>query len=158
MKASATASSDPSQSAAAATTSLDQAITHLQTLKRKLSSLNTSSQDLARQSAARIQHMEELYQIPSLADVKYEEWSRIRLDRLLVDYLLRMGYTGSARQLAEEKGLEALVDLDEFEAVAKVERSLRVEKRVDAALAWCARNSTGLKKMNVSLFLMLWEL
>jgi macrophage erythroblast attacher len=87
--------------------------------------------------------------------VKYEEWSRIRLDRLLVDYLLRMGYTGSARQLAEEKGIEALVDLDEFEAVAKVERSLRVEMRVDAALAWCARNSAGLKKMNVSFILFL---
>jgi macrophage erythroblast attacher len=71
------------------------------------------------------------------------------LDRLLVDYLLRMGYTGSARQLAEEKSIESLVDLDEFEAVAKVERSLRVEKKVDAALAWCARNSTALKKMNV---------
>lgn len=99
---------------------------------------------------ARIRHLEELYEIPSLADVKYEDWSRVRLDRLLVDYMLRMGYVGSARQLAVEKGIESLVDLDEFEAVGRIERSLRVERRLDVALAWCGRNSANLKKMNVS--------
>jgi macrophage erythroblast attacher len=62
-----------------------------------------------------------------------------------------MGYTGSARQLAEEKGIEGLVDLEEFESVGKVERSLRGERRVDVALAWCARNGGSLKKMNVCL-------
>lgn len=66
-----------------------------------------------------------------------------------MDYLLRMGYTGSARQLAEEKGIAGLVDLEEFESVGKVERSLRTERRVDVALAWCARNGGNLKKMNV---------
>ena len=37
-------------------------------------------------------------------DVKYEVWSRTRLDRLLVDYLLRHGYNESARALADEDG------------------------------------------------------
>jgi macrophage erythroblast attacher len=89
-----------------------------------------------------------MYQIPTLVDVKYEEWSRVRLDRLLVDYLLRMGYTGSARQLAQEKHIEALVDVDEFEAVGKVETSLSSEHRVDLALAWCVENKQNLKKMD----------
>jgi macrophage erythroblast attacher len=148
-KAAATASSnnDPSQASTAATTSLDQAITRLQTLKRRLSILNNSTLQLQRQSAARIQHLDEMYQIPTLVDVKYEEWSRIRLDRLLVDYLLRMGYSGSARQLAQEKNIELLVDVDEFEAVGKIETSLSSEHRVEPALAWCVENKQNLKKM-----------
>jgi macrophage erythroblast attacher len=88
-----------------------------------------------------------LYATPSLADVKYEEWSRTRLDRLLVDYLLRMGYTASAGALAREKGVQELVDCEAFEQCGRVERSLRVERRVDAALAWCSDNKAALKKM-----------
>lgn len=142
--AAASSSNDPST---AALTSLDQAITRLQTLKRKLSALNNSTLQLQQQSAARIQHLDDMYQIPTLVDVKYEEWSRIRLDRLLVDYLLRMGYTGSARQLAQEKKIELLVDVDEFEAVGKIEMSLSSEHRVEPALAWCVENKQNLKKM-----------
>jgi macrophage erythroblast attacher len=132
-------------------TSLDQAIQRLQTLKRRLSSLNDSQNSLVQQSEARIEHLEELYHIPTLADVKYEQWSRKRLDRLMVDYMLRNGYFESARRLAEEKNIETLVDMDEFESAAKIERSLRSEKRVDLALAWCGENKLNLKKLNVGL-------
>jgi macrophage erythroblast attacher len=139
---------DASEDAASkATSSIDQAIARLQTLKRKLSTLNESTEKLYKQSAARVQHLEDLYKIPSLADVKYEEWSRVRLDRLLVDYLLRMGYTQSAKALAKEKGVEDLVDCEAFEQCGKIERSLRVERRVEAALGWCTENKGGLKKM-----------
>jgi macrophage erythroblast attacher len=121
----------------------------LQGLKRKLSALNASTETLYKQSAARVQHIEALYAIPSLADVKYEEWSRVRLDRLLVDYLLRMGYTRSASALAREKNVEDLVDCEAFEMCGRVERSLRVERRVDVALNWCSENKATLKKMGV---------
>jgi macrophage erythroblast attacher len=114
--------------------------------------LNSSTQELYKQSAARVQHLEDLYTIPSLADVKYEEWSRIRLDRLLVDYLLRMGYTESAKALAQEKGVKDLVDCDAFEQCGKVERSLRVERKVDPALGWCNENKGTLKKMGNNTF------
>jgi macrophage erythroblast attacher len=90
-----------------------------------------------------------LFHIPTLADVKYEQWSKTRLDRLLVDYMLRNGYGQSAKELASEKKIEALVDVDEFEALARIEHSLRSEYRVDLALAWCGENKLNLKKMNV---------
>jgi macrophage erythroblast attacher len=138
---------DPTKSIA----SLDQAIQRLQTLKRRLSSLNDTQTSLVQQSEARIEHLEELYHIPTLDDVKYEQWSRKRLDRLMVDYMLRNGYFESARWLAEEKNIEALVDADEFESAAKIERSLRIEKRVDLALSWCGENKLNLKKLNVRL-------
>lgn len=88
-----------------------------------------------------------MYKIPTLVDVKYEEWSKIRLDRLLVDYLLRMGYTKSARELAQEKKIELLVDVDAFEAVGKIETSLSNKHQVDPALTWCTENKANLKKM-----------
>lgn len=116
-------------------------------MKRKLSALNDSTRDLHQQSQARVRHLEELYQIPGLADVKYEDWSRVRLDRLLVDYLLRMGYVDSARSLAKEKGIEDLVDCDAFAKCGEIERSLRVERKLDQALAWSNDHKATMKKM-----------
>lgn len=136
---------DPTQTLA----SLDQAVARLQTLKRKLESLNEGQTSLVQQSEARITHLDQLYQIPTLADVKYERWSRTRLDRLLVDYMLRNGYTESAKELASEKNIEPLTDIEEFESARRIERSLRLEFRVDLALAWCGENKLNLKKLNV---------
>lgn len=93
--------------------------------------------------------MQELYEIPSLADVKYEKWSRVRLDRLLVDYLLRSGYSESAVALADEKGINELVDLDVFVQCYAVEQSLRRRSTAEC-LAWCLENRPALKKMSVS--------
>jgi macrophage erythroblast attacher len=139
--------SDPTATLA----SLDQAIARLQTSKRKLESLDEGQQTCVKQLEARITHLDQLYQIPTLADVKYEQWSRTRLDRLLVDYMLRNGYTKSAKDLASEKKIEDLTDIEEFEYARRIERSLRSESRVDLALAWCGENKLNLKKLNVRL-------
>lgn len=84
----------------------------------------------------------------SLDDVKYEEWSRTRLDRLLVDYLLRYGYKESASALAREKGIGELVDVETFVQMSRIRESLR-SGRVTEALAWCIENKKDLKKMDV---------
>jgi len=102
-------------------------------------------------SGDRLQHLDDLYSIPSLADVKYDEWSRVRLDRLLVDFLLRHGYVESAKKLANEKHIEGLVsvEVEEFEACGKIERSLR-EGELKDALQWCQDNKKELRKLGVS--------
>lgn len=120
-----------------------------QTLKRKLESLQDEERVINKHQKARLQHLQDLHEIPSLVDVKYDRWSRVRLDRLLVDYLLRMGYTDSARQLAQEKGIEDLVDVDVFLAAGHIEQSLRAG-RSQECLAWCTENKRALKEMNVS--------
>lgn len=132
---------------AALVSNIDQALNNLYALQKKLTTLNESNQTLHKKTKARITHLAELHKIPSLADVKYEEWSRVRLDRLLVDNMLRQGFFESAKQLAEEKGITDLVDIEVFEAVGRIERSLKVDKRVDLALAWCAENRSNLKKL-----------
>jgi macrophage erythroblast attacher len=118
----------------------------MQTLKRKLQALHEEEQTIHAHSQKRIKHLQDLYEIPSLADVKYDEWSRVRLDRLIVDYLLRSGYPKSAASLAKEKGIEDLVDLDVFVQCQKVADSLERGETKDA-LMWCTENKTALRKI-----------
>ena len=128
--------------------SLDSMIGRMQGLKRKLESLHEEEKAIQRHSRQRIRHLQDLYEIPSLADVKYDEWSRVRLNRLLVDYLLRSGYGESARALAREKGIEDLVDLDVFVQCHQVEQSLR-NGRTQECLAWCLEHKPMMKKTSV---------
>jgi hypothetical protein len=129
--------------------SIDAATARLKTLRAKLQSLDKTQRTLVGQSDARLAHAEDLYAVQSLADAGYEKWSRTRLDRLLVDYMARSGFMRSAKQLVEDKGLEALVDVDEFEAVGRIVHSLRVDHRIDPAMAWCGENKQNLRKLQV---------
>lgn len=81
-----------------------------------------------------------------MVDVKYDEWSRVRLSRLLVDYLLREGYAESAACLAQSKSISDLVDVDAFVACHRIERSLREGQSTQQALEWCKEHGKELKK------------
>ncbi|CAL5874110.1 uncharacterized protein PFLUO_LOCUS8397 [Penicillium psychrofluorescens] len=124
---------------------LDAMISRMQGLKRKMENLQDEEKKIQIQSRKRIQHLETLHKIPSLADVKYDQWSRVRLDRLLVDHMLRSGYSESAKQLAQEKGVEDLVDLGVFTQCQRVVESLR-RGETKEALQWCSENKAALKK------------
>jgi macrophage erythroblast attacher len=117
-------------------------------LKRKLTVCQEEETRLQQQSASRIKHLGELYSMKSFDDVKYEGWSRTRLDRLLVDYLLRHGYKESASALSKEKGIEELVDVETFVQMSKIRESLRC-RRVNEALSWCVENKKELRRMEV---------
>jgi macrophage erythroblast attacher len=123
-------------------------INRMNNLKRKMETLHEEEKVLHEHSRARIKHLRDLYDIPSLADVKYDEWARVRLNRLLVDYLLRSGYGESARALAKEKGIEQLVDLDVFVQCHRIEESLRNGNTAEG-LAWCAEHKPMMRKTSV---------
>jgi macrophage erythroblast attacher len=129
---------------------LDSMIARMRGLKRKLTACAEEETRLQNHSQARIRHLGELYAMQSLDDVKYEAWSRTRLDRLLVDYLLRNGYKDSATALAKEKKIEKLVDVDTFIQMSRIRESLRHGK-VTEALAWCTENKKELRRTGVSL-------
>ena len=124
---------------------LDIMISRMQGLKRKMEALHQEEKLLHQHSKKRLQHLQDLYEIPSLADVKYDEWSRLRLNRLLVDYLLRCGYGESARALAKEKNIEDLVDLDVFIQCHKIEESLK-NRQTQECLLWCIENRPMMRK------------
>lgn len=131
--------------------SLDSMLARMRGVKRKLAAAADEEARLYRHERARVAHLGELYAMNSVEDVKYEVWSRTRLDRLLVDYLLRMGHRDSARMLAEERGIEDLVDVETFELMGRIRDSLR-NRSVTEALAWCTAGDTKkeLRKMDVS--------
>lgn len=129
---------------------LDATLAKAQTLKRKLEALHAEERAVHRQQRARIAHLEALHRVESLADVSYDIWAHTRLDRLVVDYLLRQGWINSARQLAAEQNISDLVDVGVFEECGRIERSLR-NGEVKEALGWCAENKQALRKMESSL-------
>lgn len=148
LKETANASLSNSQTPDQTLAALDAMISRMQGLKRKMENLHQEERRIHDQSRKRIQHLESLHQIPSLADVKYDQWSRVRLDRLVVDHLLRSGYTESAQQLAQEKDIEDLVDLNVFMQCQRIAESLRRGGTKDA-LQWCSENKAALKKSQV---------
>lgn len=135
---------------------VDSMLARMRGLKRKLTACAEEETRLHQQSQSRIRHLGELYTVQSLDDVKYEEWSRTRLDRLLVDYLLRNGYKESAGALAKEKGIEDLVDVETFVQMSRIRESLQ-NGRVTEALAWCNDNKKELRKMDVRISTLLWH-
>ncbi|RAK72470.1 FYV10 family protein [Aspergillus fijiensis CBS 313.89] len=150
LKEIANASMSNSRAPDQAIAALDAMISRMQGMKRKMENLHQEEKSIHEQSRKRIQHLESLQQIPSLADVKYDQWSRIRLNRLIVDHMLRSGYIESARQLAHEKGIEGLVDLNVFVQCQRIADSLRQGETKDA-LQWCGENKAALKKSQYNL-------
>ncbi|CAL3964561.1 hypothetical protein PZA11_002449 [Diplocarpon coronariae] len=149
-----TSQSAATSSSAEVLKNVDSMLTRMRGLKRKLAASAEEEARLHQQSASRIRHLGELYGMQSLDDVKYEEWSRTRLDRLLVDYLLRNGYKDSAGALAREKGIEDLVDVETFVQVGRIRESLQ-RGRTQEALAWCQENKKELRRMESNLEFML---
>lgn len=128
---------------------LDAMIAKMRGVKRKLNSYAEEESRLHTQVAARISHIDELYSMNTVEDVRYEGWSRLRLDRLLTDYLLRHGFNESARQLADERGMQDLTDVDTFVAMSRIRESL-LAGSVTEALVWCNENKKELRKLEVS--------
>ncbi|KAL2181374.1 CTLH/CRA C-terminal to lish motif domain-containing protein [Thermothelomyces heterothallicus CBS 202.75] len=141
-------------SAQDAVKSLDQMLGKMRGLKRKLAAAAEEEDRLYRQMDARVAHLRELANLNTVDDVKYEAWSRQRLDRLLVDYMLRHGYGSSAAALADERGMRDLVDIDTFATMSKIRQSLE-KGSVQEALSWCNENKKELRKMQSNLEFML---
>ncbi|KAK6506830.1 GID complex subunit containing RING finger motif [Arthrobotrys musiformis] len=129
---------------------LNTMITRMQTLKRKMETLQEEEKAVHAQSRRRVSHLNDLHSLTSLLEEGYESWSKTRLDRYMVDYMLRNGYSNSAQQLAKKKGIEELVDVDVFVQCWTIEESLR-NKKTTECLAWCADNKTSLKKIKSTL-------
>lgn len=121
-------------------------IQRMQNFKRKLEKLHVEEEALHDHSSKRIRHLQDLYEISSLTDEQYEKWSKTRLDRLMVDYLLRSGYSKSATVLAESKQISHLIDLDTFVTCHKIASSL-TQGETKEALGWINENKSSLKKL-----------
>ncbi|OLL23367.1 Protein fyv10, partial [Neolecta irregularis DAH-3] len=129
---------------------IDGLMTRLRNLRGKLVSIQKSDDLMLSRTEARLSHLHETESFEGVQDKKYERWSETRLDRLIVDYMMRAGMKESGRQLASTRGLEALVDLEIFGQCKVIEDSLR-NGNTAKCLEWCAENKQMLRKSRSSL-------
>ena len=127
---------------------IDVMLNKMRGVKRKLSQYAAEESKLHDQVDARINHLGDLFNMNTIEDFKYETWSRKRLDRLLADYLLRHDFHQSAAELAKERKMEDLMDIDTFSSMTKIRDAL-LNGSVHEALAWCTDNKKELRKMEV---------
>ncbi|KAI5122115.1 hypothetical protein M0805_002237 [Coniferiporia weirii] len=132
--------------ASAALKSIDTMIGKVEGLKRKLSDLHENSEVPTHEvMRERFQHIADLESFQSRDDPGFDHWSDTRIDRWLVDWALRNGKEQTARKIADEKGIQKLVDIDLFSDIHRIENALW-EHSCTEALAWCSENKAALRK------------
>ncbi|KAJ2798915.1 GID complex subunit containing RING finger motif [Coemansia helicoidea] len=122
-------------------------IDRLKTLKRKLEEAQHEEAQLIQRSKQRATDLSELDRFESAAQPEFQRWCRARLDRVLVDYMLRNGNVETAQRLAANSKLEHFADTSLFALVMATERELREEHSCRGALQWCAENRSALTKV-----------
>ncbi|KAJ3197103.1 GID complex subunit containing RING finger motif [Irineochytrium annulatum] len=128
---------------------LDGVVTRLQSLKRKLKDSKADEAQCVQRNRARLDHLNEVVGAPNDSQA-YERWNKTRLDRILVDYMLRQGYLNSAVKLSTDSHVEQLVDIQLFAQTRKIEDALRRQSCVEC-LQWCKDNGSSLKKLKSKL-------
>lgn len=111
----------------------------LQGLKRKLEEGSQMENMQAQRCRARLDHLE------SMNAENLSVLNCNRLNRMLVDYMLRMSYYDTATKFADFSNIMELVDIEVFYEAKKVIDAIH-NKEVSPALAWCAENRSRLKK------------
>lgn len=139
---------------------IDTMIGRAKGLKRKISSLRGEHERHVGKAKARIGFLSQLYnedmQIKGDAESssssdKYKEWTKTRLDMLLIDYCLRNGQPITAEKLAKTQNIEMLVDIEELQQCNDIEQQLIVGHSTAKCQVWCQENRQFLKKTRSNL-------
>lgn len=127
--------------------SIEQLVSKLQGLKRKLQDISKSEADDAQRCKARLKHLAEL---GPLQRERALEWNKPRLDRLIAEHLLRSGCPQSAIELVKNSNLEQVLDIHIYEGTFRIVAALR-QGDCGLAIAWCDDNRAKLKKFKSKL-------
>ncbi|XP_055573320.1 E3 ubiquitin-protein transferase MAEA isoform X2 [Falco biarmicus] len=127
---------------------LDGVVEKLSVLKRKAVESIQAEDESAKLCKRRIEHLKEhSSDQPAAANM----WKKKRMDRMMVEHLLRCGYYNTAVKLARQSGIEDLVNIEMFLTAKEVEESLERQETM-TCLAWCHDNKSRLRKMKLSAF------
>ncbi|TWW55320.1 Macrophage erythroblast attacher [Takifugu flavidus] len=122
---------------------LDGVVEKLSALKRKAAESIQAEDESAKLCKRRIEHLKEhSSDQPSSVNL----WKKKRMDRMMVEHLLRCGYYNTAVKLARQSGIEDLVNIEMFLTAKEVEESLERQETA-TCLAWCHDNKSRLRKM-----------
>ncbi|GBF92095.1 hypothetical protein Rsub_04442 [Raphidocelis subcapitata] len=122
---------------------LDALAARLSSLKRRLADASRAEADEAARCRARLEHVAALGAPARGGTVA---WNRPRLDRILVDHLLRSDCHATAAALAAQSGIAPLCDLHVFDGARRASDALRARDAAPA-LAWCGEQRARLKKL-----------
>ncbi|CAG7681241.1 unnamed protein product [Allacma fusca] len=131
-------------------------VERLVSLKRKAGDSIADELEVARAVRKRVQHLKGYNPTPEgvVAPVSQclnnANWRRTRLNRMLVDHLLREGLYDTAKMLSEGLGIKDLTNIDLFWAAKEVEESLK-RHETGRMVAWCYENKSKLRKIRSSL-------
>ena len=118
---------------------------NLSRLKRKAAVCVNEELEAVQTCKRRVDHLHTYEEMRS--DASERHWRRQRLDRCLVNYLLRQGYYGTAERVTERSpGLAELTQLELFRQSRQVEEALLLGKTAPA-IQWCAEHRSKLRKI-----------
>ncbi|KAJ2888757.1 GID complex subunit containing RING finger motif [Coemansia aciculifera] len=123
----------------------------LRVLRRKLEDSKQEEALLISRSRQRAADLNELSGFTSATQPEFQRWCRTRLERVLIDYMLRSGNVDTAKLLMEKSNLEHFADTSLFALVMSTEHELREQHSCRGALHWCAENRGVLRKIESSL-------
>uniref|UniRef100_A0A061RF38 Macrophage erythroblast attacher-like n=1 Tax=Tetraselmis sp. GSL018 TaxID=582737 RepID=A0A061RF38_9CHLO len=138
---------DPFLPAEKRATDIDKLISKLKRVRKKAVDIGESEAKDAQRCCSRLSHLLEIG--PSRPGC-HVEWNRKRLDRILLDHLLRCGFERTADKLCSDSGLGDLVDTHIFKEAWRVVKALK-ERDCRVALAWCSANRSRLKRLKSNL-------
>lgn len=75
------------------------------------------------------------------------QWKKVRLNRLIVEHFLRLGYYDTAEILANRSGIRDITNVDIFQVSREVEKDL-AQHNTAKCILWCIDNKSKLRKIN----------
>lgn len=139
-----------SKSAGEITRLLGGVVERLQVLKRKADESISDELSAVQACKRRLDHVRQaiIHIIPrDLQTAYFNEWKQTRLDRMIIEHFLRLGYYETAECLAVRKDIRELTNLDIFQTTREVEEDLR-QHQTAKCIAWCNDNKSKLRKIN----------
>lgn len=126
-------------------------VERLQVLKRKADESILEELSAGYECKRRLDHLRQSIVTPP---IPYEvqlaatnQWKKVRLDRMIVEHLIRLGYYESAERLAVRSGIRDLTNLEIFQVSRDVEEDLKKQQTAKCT-AWCIDNKSKLRKIS----------
>ncbi|KAH7307056.1 hypothetical protein KP509_22G044200 [Ceratopteris richardii] len=121
---------------------LDSLLSQMQGFKVKADASNKLEKDGLQKIRKRLDHLQVLHSGGEETQLK---WKQIHLDCILVEYMIRLDYYNTAVKLAEQSGIQDLVDINIFLGAIRVIQGLK-NRDCSKALAWCTEHELYLKR------------
>lgn len=126
-------------------------VERLQVLKRKADESISEELSAGYVCKRRLDHLRQnINASPGTYEVQLaanNQWKKNRLDRMIVEHFLRLGYYESAERLAMRSNIRDLTNLDIFQTSRDVEEDLK-KNQTAKCTAWCVDNKSKLRKIN----------